>query len=98
MPAPEALGEGCYRLDLGAALASDPGLNARVVLLPVLEARDFRALEIHCDHLPRWFDATLRRLALSAEVTSDAEGVHAHVVPMPPAAGEASTVGEGARP
>ncbi|MBK1662936.1 Fe-only nitrogenase accessory protein AnfO [Rhodospirillum rubrum] len=66
-PPPEDLGNGRYRLDLGAILAGDTRLNARVALLPVLQEKAFISLEILCDHLPRWFDQELAAVGLRAD-------------------------------
>ncbi len=46
---------GSYFIDLKAALNTDPALTSKKILLPFLKNRDFKVLEVLCDHVPRWF-------------------------------------------
>jgi len=48
--------EGSYFLNLEAALNSDPNLTSKKILLPFLKSKDFKSLEVICDHIPRWFN------------------------------------------
>lgn len=74
-PGMEELGEGHYRIDLGAVLENNPGLNSRTVLVPVLEGSRFARLEILCNHVPRWFAQAVAELDLRAEYKSTGNGV-----------------------
>lgn len=67
---PEKTGmEGFYFMNLKAALNSDPNLSSKKALMPFLEERNFKVLEVVCDHIPRWFDAELEKLGLNATVS-----------------------------
>lgn len=63
-----------YRFDLERALEENPSLNSRFLLLPFLEKKDFRALELHLDHVPRWFGRTLEELELEVSYAENAPG------------------------
>lgn len=77
IPKPIAAGEpesGRYQIDLATVLEQNPKLISKEVLIPFMETTDFQALEIICDHQPKWFAAELARLHLCMEVTPmDAE-------------------------
>ena len=77
----EALGEGHFRIDLSDILARYRNANSMDVLIPLLEDRRFRSLEILCDHIPRWFERKVADLGLTAEITHSARGVNALVFP-----------------
>ena len=83
VPAPETLGNGCYHLDLAAALASGPGLNSYEVLFPFLRQGGFDRLDLECDHLPRWFGPTLAELGLTATTEAVGAGLKVVVRPRP---------------
>jgi len=83
VPEPEALGEGRYHLDLAAALAGGDGLNSRDILLPFLSRGGFERLDLECDHLPRWFGATLADLGLTATTEAAGAGLKVVVRPRP---------------
>jgi len=59
--------EGRYVIHLAEILQDNPTLNSRQVLIPVLEERSFKKLEILCGHIPRWFHNELRNLQLTAD-------------------------------
>lgn len=59
--------EGRYLINLAEIMRDNPALNSRQVLIPALEDRSFKKLEIICDHIPRWFYNELRNLKLAAE-------------------------------
>jgi Fe-only nitrogenase accessory protein AnfO len=65
LPAPESLGNGCYRIDLAKILANDTSLNSKEVLVPFMAWVAFRQLEVLCDHQPRWFARELHKLDLT---------------------------------
>lgn len=70
IPLPHLLGdlqEERYLINLAEILQDNPALNSRQVLIPALEERSFKKLEIICDHIPRWFYNELRNLKLAAE-------------------------------
>ena len=48
--------KGKYFIDLKEVLSSYPDLSSKKVLLPFLSSRNFKALEIICGHVPKWFD------------------------------------------
>ncbi|MBS1168460.1 MAG: hypothetical protein H6R00_4485 [Proteobacteria bacterium] len=66
VPPPENLGDGRFRVDVATIMRTTPGLNSRQILLPVIEKGDFAALEVICDHLPRWFEGKVDELGLEA--------------------------------
>jgi Fe-only nitrogenase accessory protein AnfO len=69
IPQPVPVGDpqrGHYLVNLSDILRDNPALNSREVLIPALEGRSFRKLEIICDHIPRWFSNELRNLKLKA--------------------------------
>lgn len=72
---PIPLGDGRLGIDLAEILKSNPALNSRQVLFPVLEKRNFSALEIRCDHVPRWFSQKIDDLRLRADIRETAAGV-----------------------
>jgi len=87
VPAPESLGNGCYRIDLAEILASDTGLNSKQVLVPFMAAVPFTQLEVLCDHPPRWFARELHKLDLTVSAEqpdSSGKGVRVLVVPVAP--------------
>ncbi len=77
VPEPMAVGDPSdrrYRFDLAAALAADPTLTSRAALVPFLENEPFSVLELSFDHVPRWFEETLRRLKLVADFDPSVPG------------------------
>lgn len=95
IPAPQAVGDGCYRINLASILANDSGLNSKQVLVPFMEAVTFTQLEVLCDHPPRWFARELYKLNLtvaSEQPNSNGKGVNVLVVPI------TGTAAQGARP
>lgn len=70
IPRPLLLGdieEGRYLIHLAQILQDNPALNSRQIVIPALEEKNFKTLEIICDHIPRWFYNELRNLKLTAE-------------------------------
>jgi len=47
--------EGTYFLNLKNALNADPNLTSKKILRPFLAKKDFKVLEVICDHIPKWF-------------------------------------------
>lgn len=85
IPAPQAVGDGCYRINLANILANDSRLNSKQVLVPFMEAVTFTQLEVLCDHPPRWFARELYKLNLtvaSEQPNSNGKGVNVLVVPV----------------
>jgi len=69
IPLPVPLGdkeEGHYVVHLAEILQDNPALNSWQVLVPTLEKKAFKKLEIICDHIPKWFNNELRNLKLTA--------------------------------
>ncbi len=70
---PEKTGvEGKFFLNLKAALDADPNLTSKKILLPFLLSKDFRELEVICDHIPRWFKEEFEKQGLQS-TTSELE-------------------------
>lgn len=70
MPVPMLKGsplDGCFWIDLKAALGHESGATSRQILIPFLQRGQFHQLEILCDHLPKWLSWELEQLDLSAE-------------------------------
>jgi len=85
VPAPQAVGNGCYRINLAQILAHDSNLNSKLVLVPFMENVSFKQLEVLCDHPPRWFARELHKLNLtvaSEQPNSNGKGVNVLVVPV----------------
>lgn len=85
LPAPQAVGDGCYRINLASILANDSSLNSKQVLVPFMEGVPFRQLEVLCDHPPRWFARELHKINLavaSEHPNSDGKGVRVVVIPI----------------
>ncbi|HEX9061081.1 MAG TPA: Fe-only nitrogenase accessory protein AnfO [Clostridia bacterium] len=61
--------EGEYFIDLGAALNMDPSITSKRILLPFLTKKDYKKLEILCDHIPRWFDEEFEKRCLTSNIT-----------------------------
>lgn len=71
-PVPSPLPDGsqedaCYRIDLIELIQSGSPHVSREVLLPFFETTSFQKLEIHCDHIPRWFKMELPSLGLHVD-------------------------------
>jgi len=49
--------EGAFRLDLLAALQEGGAHTSKRLLMPFFEQQNFTSLEIHCDHVPKWFSS-----------------------------------------
>lgn len=85
IPAPQSVGDGCYRINLANILANDSSLNSKQVLVPFMEGVTFRQLEVLCDHPPRWFARELYKLNLtvaSEQPNSAGKGCKVLVVPI----------------
>jgi Fe-only nitrogenase accessory protein AnfO len=70
IPLPVPIGdreEGHYLIHLAEILQDNAALNSWQVLVPTLEGKAFKKLEIICDHIPKWFNNELRNLKLTAE-------------------------------
>jgi Fe-only nitrogenase accessory protein AnfO len=61
--------EGSYFINLKAALNSDPNLTSKKILLSFLKSKDFKVLEIICDHIPKWFDEEFENQGLQSTVS-----------------------------
>ena len=85
IPAPQSVGDGCYRINLANILANDTSLNSKQVLVPFMEGVTFKQLEVLCDHPPRWFARELYKLDLtvaSEQPNSAGKGCKVLVVPI----------------
>ncbi|MFP3154930.1 hypothetical protein LQZ18_11015 [Lachnospiraceae bacterium ZAX-1] len=71
--APTEKGRGVFTIDLDFVMNSDSGLSSKKVLLPFLQKENFKALEVKCNHIPRWFEVELpgMKLKYKAEKTED---------------------------
>jgi len=66
--------EGRYFLDLKAALNQNPHLTSKKILLPFISERNFKQLELICDHIPKWFNGELENLGLIYSADKAASG------------------------
>jgi Fe-only nitrogenase accessory protein AnfO len=85
IPAPQSVGDGCYRINLANILANDSSLNSKQVLVPFMEGVTFKQLEVLCDHPPRWFARELYKLNLtvaSEQPNNAGKGCKVLVVPI----------------
>lgn len=57
---------GVYFLDLKKALATNPALSSKKILKPFLQDKKFDVLNVHCDHVPRWFETDLKSMGLNS--------------------------------
>lgn len=55
---------GVFFVNLKSALNMDCSLTSKKLLLPFLRKKEFTSLEIHCDHVPRWFHTELAPMKL----------------------------------
>lgn len=70
VPSPEKTDiPGIYFINLKTALSNDPNLSSKKILLPFITNEKFKALEIICDHIPKWFDSEFEKLGLSSTVS-----------------------------
>jgi Fe-only nitrogenase accessory protein AnfO len=60
--------DGYYFLNLKKALNLECSLSSKKLLLPFLRQKNFKGLEIFCDHIPRWMETELKALGLVAEI------------------------------
>jgi len=65
--------EGAFRLDLLAALQEGGGHTSKRLLMPFFAQQQFTSLEIHCDHVPKWF-SSLDPARLSWQVIPQRDG------------------------
>jgi Fe-only nitrogenase accessory protein AnfO len=75
-----------FEIDVAAILEKDSTLNSREVLIPILEGKNFRVLDVHFDHLPKWFSQTIDQLDLSADILESvlpAHGLNARITVKP---------------
>jgi Fe-only nitrogenase accessory protein AnfO len=70
--APIDKGRGSYEIDLEKVM--NRGVTSKKVLLPFLEKESFKALEVKCSHIPRWFDTELSKLMVKYESEKTADG------------------------
>lgn len=84
LPAPQSLGNGCYRINLAEILANDSSLNSKQVLVPFMASVKFTQLEVLRDHPPRWFSRELDKLDLivaSEQPAGNGKGTRVLLVP-----------------
>ena len=86
LPEPLPIGDtkhGIYSIDLVHVQAKGAGFNSKDVLLPFLQSRVFRKLEVVCEHLPKWFEKEFDSLKLQFRIEeSNDELCHAIVSPI----------------
>jgi Fe-only nitrogenase accessory protein AnfO len=61
--------EGSYFINLKAALNSDPNLTSKKILLSFIRSKNFKTLEVICDHIPKWFHEEFENLGLQSAVS-----------------------------
>ena len=67
-----------YRINLAEVQKKNTSLNSKEILLPFLQERNFRELEIICIHPPKWLDDALRTFCLTMK-TEEREDGFCHV-------------------
>lgn len=86
LPEPLPVGDkmhGIYAIDLVHVQAKAAGFNSRDVLLPFLQNRVFRKLEVVCEHLPKWFEKEFASLKLQFRIEESNDDLcHAIVSPI----------------
>jgi len=89
IPLPILVGDAAelhFEIDVASVLGRDSALNSRELLIPVLEGKNFRVLDVHFDHLPKWFKQTIEQLDLSADIVESvppAHGLNARITVKP---------------
>jgi Fe-only nitrogenase accessory protein AnfO len=58
--------EGNYYLNLKEMLDKNPELSSKKVLLPFLTEKNFKELEVICDHIPKWLNEELKKQGMTA--------------------------------
>lgn len=61
--------EGSYFINLKATLNSNPNLTSKKILLSFVKSKDFKTLEVICDHIPKWFHEEFENLGLQSTVS-----------------------------
>jgi Fe-only nitrogenase accessory protein AnfO len=86
LPEPMPVGDkkhGIYSIDLVDVQAKGAGFNSKDVLLPFLQSRVFRKLEVVCEHLPKWFEKEFDSLKLQFRIEESTDDLcHAVVSPI----------------
>lgn len=71
-----------YQINLIRSLAAS-GMTSKQLLLPFIREQPFAALEVICDHLPKWFDKELACHQMGYQVTKAEDGIiHAIICPI----------------
>lgn len=60
---------GTYFINLKTALNTAPNLTSKKILLPFISSQNFKALEVICEHIPKWLDSELEKQGLSSIVS-----------------------------
>ncbi len=55
---------GYYHINLRSALLQYPALSSKKLLKPFLKKKEFKELNILCDHCPKWFETELHSMGL----------------------------------
>jgi Fe-only nitrogenase accessory protein AnfO len=58
-----------YFMNLKAALNSNPNLTSKKILLPFIAKKEFKVLEVICDHIPKWFNDEFEKQGLVSTVS-----------------------------
>jgi len=99
IPTPMLMGDpraGWFWIDLKEALTHESAPTSRQILIPFLEGKRFRQLEILCDHLPKWMAWEFERLNLCAEseeIDATGSGLRVTVYPCDTPEGRARKPG-----
>ncbi|MEI7789069.1 MAG: Fe-only nitrogenase accessory AnfO family protein, partial [Chlorobiaceae bacterium] len=78
LPEPLPVGDkklGIYSIDLVHVQAKGAGFNSKDVLLPFLQSRVFRKLEVVCEHLPKWFEKKFETLKLQFRIEESTDNL-----------------------
>ncbi|MDR1541268.1 MAG: hypothetical protein LBU32_25395 [Clostridiales bacterium] len=79
---PKEKGRNTFFIDLEAVLDSDGSATSKKVLLPFLRKESFKALEVKCGHVPRWFEKELPALKMESAQEKTEDGYLVTIKPI----------------
>lgn len=66
--------KGTFFFNLKDALLSDPELTSKKALLPFVNEKKFKKLEIICDHIPNWFEREFEKQGIKWSSEKEEDG------------------------
>lgn len=66
---------GNYKLNLYKLLQSNEKITSKQIIIPFLKKEKIKALEIVCDHIPKWFDKALPEMGFNYQISSNNNGL-----------------------